>query len=86
MNHIPSAFSVHYDPDEVTQSPEVPMLTMHEFLKEIANFIDTNSSSEDIEFLQPNVIKRIANVLKDRHESGWSLEDDYEQQINNEHE
>jgi predicted house-cleaning noncanonical NTP pyrophosphatase (MazG superfamily) len=82
MSLIPSAFSIDFDPDAEEQSPSVPMLTMHEFLEEIAEFIESNSSSEDIEYLQPEVIKRIANVLEARHKSGWSLESDYKQQLN----
>ena len=77
---IYSAFHVDYDPGiEGEQAASVPRLTMHEHLDEIADFIDENCSSEEIELLQPAVLRRIAAVLRKRHEEGWSLERDYEQ-------
>lgn len=75
---IPSAFHPEYDPGrEGEQAPSVPRLAMHEFLDEIAGFIDENCSSEEIELLQPAVLRRIAAVLRKRHEEGRSLETDY---------
>ena len=80
MPLIPCAFHVDYDPGADVQPPAVPMRTMHEYLAEIAEFIDGNCSTEDIELLQPEVLKRIAAVLAKRHAEGRSLEADYAQQ------
>jgi len=81
MPLIPCAFHIDYDPGAEKQPPTVPMQTMHEYLSEIAEFIQGNCSTEEIEMFQPDVLKRVAAVLKKRHEEGWSLEGDYEQQL-----
>jgi hypothetical protein len=54
---------------------------MHEFLEEIANFIKENLTQEIQEAIQPEILLRIAKVLRKRHEEGWSLESDYKQTL-----
>ena len=64
MDKIYDSFHRDYRCDEDEPMPDtVPVLEPHEFLRMVAEDIQMNGSSEDIDLYQPKVLKHCAEPL-----------------------